>query len=246
MRPVTKIGALLLLAALAAACALACGGESDATPTQAAPEPTPTAEPEPAAETPSEGEKTLQWSDPPEMQIDPSKSYTATFRMENGGEFTVELYADKVPVTVNNFVFLARQGYYDGVTFHRVLPNFMAQSGDPTGTGAGGPGYTFDNEFHPDLSHDGPGILSMANAGIRNGRGTNGSQFFITFTETAYLDGLNPNGTPKDCTVRGASCHSVFGKVIEGMDAVLGITLRDPARAREPGDKIESLTITEQ
>ena len=255
MRTGMKTGAILLLAAFAALLCMACDGESDDTSTataesqvdQAAQEPE-EAPDEPAAQDPSEeeGEKTLQWSNPPEMQIDAAKSYTATFKLENGSEFVVDLFADKVPVTVNNFVFLARQGYYDGITFHRVIPDFMAQAGDPSGTGAGGPGYTFDNEFHPDLSHDSPGILSMANAGIRNGSGTNGSQFFITFTETSFLDGLNPNGTPKDCTVRGASCHSVFGKVIDGMGAVQEISPRDPQTARDPGDRIQSVTITER
>ncbi len=244
-----------LLLALPMLLLVACGSDEGTAPAetdvpeqeQAAQEtPDPTTEPADTPEPEEEGEKVLQWREPPSMEIDTSKAYTAAFKMENGAEFVIELFADKAPVTVNNFVFLARQGYYDSITFHRVIPGFMAQAGDPTGTGAGGPGYTFDNEFHPDLSHDGPGILSMANAGIRNGSGTNGSQFFITFTATQYLDGLNPNGTPKDCTVRGASCHSVFGRVIEGMDAVQQISPRDPQSAREPGDRIESVTITER
>ncbi len=252
---VNRIGAILLLLVFVLLLNMACGGDSGTTPTateEAEQEPavqeTQDAPDEPEAQdsTEEEGEKELQWRTPPEMEIDSSKAYNATFKMENGTEFVVELYAGKVPVTVNNFVFLARQGYYDGTTFHRVIPGFMAQAGDPSGTGSGGPGYAFDNEFHPDLSHVGPGILSMANSGIRNGSGTNGSQFFITFTETKHLDGLNPNGTPKDCTVRGASCHSVFGKVIEGMNAVLEISTRDPQRDRDPGDRIESVTITER
>ncbi len=116
-----------------------------------------------------------QYSAPPEMVIDPSKRYTATINTDKG-DIVIELFADKAPRTVNNFVFLARDGFYDGVTFHRVIDGFMAQGGDPTGTGSGGPGYKFADEFHPALKHDGAGILSMANAGPD----TNGSQFFIT------------------------------------------------------------------
>ncbi|MBA4170139.1 MAG: peptidylprolyl isomerase [Chloroflexi bacterium] len=137
---------------------------------------------------------------------------------------TVELYADRVPLTVENFVNLARAGFYDGTTFHRVISGFMAQGGDPTGTGTGGPGYQFGDEFHPSLRHDGAGILSMANAGP----GTNGSQFFLTFGPTPHLDNK----------------HSVFGKVTDGMDVLRSIRERDP-RDREPGDKIETIEINE-
>jgi cyclophilin family peptidyl-prolyl cis-trans isomerase len=158
------------------------------------------------------------------MVIDPQKHYTATFKTEKG-DFVVELYADKVPRTVNNFVFLARDKFYDGVTFHRVIRDFMAQGGDPTGTGTGGPGYKFADEFHPSLKHNGPGILSMANAGPN----TNGSQFFITHRATPHLDNK----------------HSVFGKVVKGMDVVLSIPDRDPGRAAQPGVKINSIEITE-
>ena len=193
----------------------------------------------------AEEEPVKQWSAPPAMTIDPNKRYTATFEMEKGGQFVVELFAKEVPVTVNNFVFLARQGFYDGVTFHRVIPDFMAQAGDPTGTGTGGPGYRFGNEFHPDLGHEGPGILSMANAGIQGGKGTNGSQFFITFVPTPSLDGLNPDGSPKDCAVRGVSCHSVFGRVVKGLDVVNGTTPRDPQTATAPGDAIRTIRIDE-
>ncbi len=174
------------------------------------------------------------------MVIDPSKSYSAVFELEKGEQFEVELYADKVPRMVNNFVFLAREGFYDGVTFHRVLEGFMAQTGDPTGTGTGGPGYRFESEFHPDLSHDSAGILSMANAG---GLATNGSQFFITFRETAFLDHLNPDGSEKDCAQRGVSCHSVFGKVTSGMAVVNNITRRNPSEATTPGDVITTIRI---
>src|SRR3990172_2975927 len=120
-----------------------------------------------------------KWNTPPGMEIDPKKKYAA--RMETDkGEMLIELFADKTPKTVNNFVFLARHGFYDDVIFHRVIPNFMAQGGDPTGTGTGGPGYKFEDEIHPSLKHDKPGILSMANAGAN----TNGSQFFITHVPT--------------------------------------------------------------
>ncbi|MXY22772.1 MAG: LppX_LprAFG lipoprotein [Dehalococcoidia bacterium] len=166
-----------------------------------------------------------QYNSAPAMTIDPSREYTATFNMEDGSEFTIKLFADKVPNTTNNFVFLARDGYYDGVTFHRVIPGFMAQGGDPTGTGRGGPGYQFADEFHPELRHDKPGILSMANAGP----GTNGSQFFITFVPTPHLD----------------DHHAVFGEVIEGMDVVNAISPRDPMSARAPGDAVTSITINE-
>lgn len=187
----------------------------------------------------------MQWSSAPAREIDTAKSYTAVIELEKGdGKVEVELFADKAPTTVNNFVFLARQGYYDNVTFHRVIDGFMAQTGDPTGTGSGGPGYQIDNEFHPDLSHDGPGILSMANSGARGGKGTNGSQFFITYTATQYLDGLNPDGSPKDCSRE--SCHPVFGRVVTGMEHINAITVRDPGSARSDGDKIKTIAIVEQ
>ncbi len=189
--------------------------------------------------------KIKQYSSPPPMTIDPDKSYTATFQMEKGGEFDIELYPREAPVTVNSFVFLARDGYYDGITFHRVLEGFMAQSGDPTGTGSGGPGYKFDNEPSPLRRHDTVGTVSMANAGVQNGRGTNGSQFFITFVPTTFLDGNLPDGTPKDCSIPGTSCHTVFGRVIAGMDVVNKISLRDPGTARTPGDAIKTIVITE-
>jgi cyclophilin family peptidyl-prolyl cis-trans isomerase len=161
---------------------------------------------------------------PPSGALDTSKAYTATFKTQRG-DFTVELYADRAPRTVENFVNLARAGFYDGTTFHRVIPGFMAQGGDPTGTGTGGPGYQFEDEFHPSLRHDGAGTLSMANAGA----GTNGSQFFITYGPTPHLDDR----------------HSVFGKVTNGMDVVLSIRERDPGRDREPGDRIETIEINE-
>jgi cyclophilin family peptidyl-prolyl cis-trans isomerase len=161
---------------------------------------------------------------PPSGALDTSKSYTARFKTERG-DIVVELYADRVPLTVENFVSLARAGFYDGTTFHRVIGGFMAQGGDPTGTGTGGPGYQFGDEFHPTLRHDSGGILSMANAGP----GTNGSQFFLTYGPTPHLDNK----------------HSVFGKVTEGMDVLRSIRERDPQRDRQPGDRIDTIEITE-
>jgi cyclophilin family peptidyl-prolyl cis-trans isomerase len=158
--------------------------------------------------------------------IDAKKQYSATFKMAKGGEFVIQLYADKAPIAVNSFVFLARDGFFNGTTFHRVLEGFMAQGGDPSGTGAGGPGYDFKNE-DSDLKFDKPGVFAMANAG----RDTNGSQFFITFTPVPNLDGG----------------YTIFGQVISGMDVVNGITRRDPDQSPNfTGDVIESVTIEEK
>jgi len=175
----------------------------------------------------NEGSTTLkQYDSYPAMVIDTDKKYFATFTMAKGGEFIVELYPEKAPLTVNSFVFLAREGYFDGVTFHRVLEGFMAQGGDPTGTGSGGPGYQFVNE-DSDLKFDKPGVLAMANAG----RDTNGSQFFITFVPTPQLDGG----------------YTIFGQVIDGMEVVNGITRRDPRQFPDyTGDVIETITVTEE
>ena len=161
---------------------------------------------------------------PPEFALDLKKKYTAKFNTEIG-EFEIELFPDKTPTTVNNFVFLARDGFYDGTTFHRVIPGFMAQGGDPTGSGMGGPGYKFRDEFDPSLRHNTAGILSMANAGP----GTNGSQFFITYGPQPHLDGK----------------HSVFGKVTKGMDIVNKIRERDPMRDPRPGTQIINVEIIE-
>ena len=183
------------------------------------------AAPEPVAETTSVGGP-KQYTEAPPMTIDTSKTYLATVEMEKGGSFVIELYADKAPITVNSFVFLAREGYFDGVTFHRVLEGFMAQGGDPTGTGMGGPGYEFVNE-DSDLTFDKAGVVAMANAG----RDTNGSQFFITFGPAEFLNGG----------------YTIFGQVIEGMDVVNGITLRDPDQNPTfSGDAIKTITISEE
>jgi len=169
-----------------------CGGE--------APEPTPTPKPEPGpapTQTPAPKPKPKTYSEPPPMVIDKGKQYTATIETEKGN-LELELFAKDVPVTVNNFVFLVRDGFYDGTTFHRVIAGFMAQGGDPTGTGRGNPGYRFKDEFtsHTHVT----GALSMANSGPN----TNGCQFFITYAPQHGLDGK----------------HSVFGLLTKGMDVL--------------------------
>lgn len=167
-----------------------------------------------------------QYATEPPMGIDVTKQFFATVKMAKGGEFKIQLFPDKAPRTVNSFVFLACRGFFDGITFHRVLEGFMAQGGDPTGTGGGGPGYEFVNEAN-DLTFDKAGVVAMANSGPN----TNGSQFFITF---------GPYGLSE-------SDYTIFGQVIEGMDVVNGITRRDPdSNPTFAGDAIESVTITEQ
>jgi len=186
---------------------------------------------QPAQSTQSSGQvpslvSTKQYASAPPMLIDKNKQYTATVKMAKGGEFVLQLYPDKAPITVNSFVFLARQGYFDGTTFHRVLEGFMAQGGDPTGTGGGGPGYQFVNE-NSDLKFDKAGVVAMANSGPD----TNGSQFFITFGPQPSLDGG----------------YTIFGQVISGMDVVNGITRRDPqTNPTFTGDAIQTITITEK
>ncbi|HLE59326.1 MAG TPA: peptidylprolyl isomerase [Candidatus Limnocylindria bacterium] len=159
---------------------------------------------------------------PPSGSLDLTLRYTARFKTERG-EFSCDLFAADAPLTVENFVSLARAGYYDGTTFHRVIKGFMAQAGDPTGTGSGGPGYAFGDEVTPARRHDGPGVLSMANAGPN----TNGSQFFITYAATSHLDGR----------------HTVFGRVTSGMDTVNALRERDPGRDPQPGDRIDTIEI---
>ena len=168
-------------------------------------------------------QKAMQWSMPPEMSIDTQAIYLATLKTEKG-DIKVELFASKAPKTVNNFIFLAEEGYYDGTTFHRVLDDFMAQGGDPTGTGAGGPCYQLEDEFDPSLRFDEAGYLAMANAGPN----TNGSQFFITYGPTSHLTGR----------------HTIFGKVVEGMDVALSLRLRDPQQNPGfEGDTLHSVEI---
>ncbi len=169
---------------------------------------------------------TKQYSAAPPIVIDVTKQYFATVQMATGGEFVIQLYPDKAPITVNSFVFLANQGFFNGVTFHRVIEGFMAQGGDPTGTGGGGPGYQFINELN-DLKFDKAGVVAMANAGPN----TNGSQFFITFGPYS--------GSEND--------YTIFGQVISGMDTVNKITPRDPGKNPTfTGDSIESINITEK
>jgi cyclophilin family peptidyl-prolyl cis-trans isomerase len=151
------------------------------------------------------------------------KNPTAKFETTLG-DFTVELFADKAPATVGNFTALAKKGYYDGVIFHRVIPGFMIQGGDPTGTGRGGPGYTIDDEFHPELTHDVPGILSMANAGPNTG----GSQFFVTVAPTPWLDNR----------------HAVFGKVTAGMEVVEKISTVKRNAADRPLEEVKMTKVT--
>jgi len=142
----------------------------------------------------------------------------------NMGSFTIELFEDKAPVTTKNFIDLAKKGFFDGVIFHRVIKDFMIQGGDPTGTGRGGPGYTIKDEFHPDLVHGGPGILSMANAGPNTG----GSQFFITLEATPWLDGK----------------HAVFGEVKEGMDVIEAIGSTPTAPGDRPLEDVVMQSVT--
>ena len=165
-----------------------------------------------------------QYEDCPPMTIDQTKEYVATIETEKG-DITIELYAEEAPLAVNSFIFLAQDGWYDNVTFHRVVPGFVAQAGDPSGTGMGGPGYVFDNEVSSDLKFDQPGVLGMANSGP----GTNGSQFFITHTSVPHLDGS----------------YTIFGRVISGMDVVESLTPRDPSQSSDlpPGDMILSIKI---
>ncbi|MDE0633494.1 MAG: peptidylprolyl isomerase [Caldilineaceae bacterium] len=164
------------------------------------------------------------YDDSPAMTIDPNVEYHAVFKTEKG-DMRVKLFAEEAPVTVNNFVFLARDGFYNDTHFHRVLQDFMAQGGDPTNTGAGGPGYQFQDETVAGLQFDRAGLLAMANAGPN----TNGSQFFITFAETPWLNGN----------------HTIFGEVVDGMDVLFSLSLRDPRAADSPGDLLKTVEIEE-
>jgi len=157
-----------------------------------------------------------KWDKQPEMQIDPKKKYTASMNTTKG-IIEIELYPEHAPKTVNNFVFLIKEGFYDGVSFHRVIEDFVIQGGDPTGTGRGGPGYSFEDELKGNpLKHE-RGIISMANSGPNS----NGSQFFITHSPQSHLNGK----------------HTVFGKVIKGLEVVDLI---------QQGDKMEIVTVIEE
>jgi peptidylprolyl isomerase len=166
------------------------------------------------------------YSEYPPMTIDRSKDYSAIIRTENG-DMTLRLFAEESPLTVNNFIFLARQGFFDGLTFHRVLQDFMAQGGDPTGIGSGGPGYQFEDETDNGLVFDRPGIVAMANSGPA----TNGSQFFITFVPTPHLNGL----------------HTIFGELTAGQDALNALTLVAPDGVSPGTDNIiQRIDIVEE
>lgn len=183
----------------------------------------------PAATAPAESGAVAapkQWDQAPEMQIDPAKQYFATLDTVKG-KIVIELLPQAAPITVNNFVFLAREGFFDGVTFHRVLPNFVAQGGDPTGTGAGSPGYFIPNEDST-LTFDQAGVVAMANSG----RDRNGSQFFITYAPLPQLNGG----------------YTIFGRVASGLEVALAITPRDPEQDPNapPGDVINTVTIEER
>jgi peptidylprolyl isomerase len=194
-------------------------------------------EDEPGAFTQMTGDRPLAAVDPevrngfyseiPDMTIDTEKEYEALIRMADGGEMRLSLFDDESPITVNNFVFLANQGFFDGTTFHRVLENFMAQGGDPTGTGTGGPGYTIPDETDNGLTFDRRGLLAMANTGAPN---SGSSQFFITFGPQESLNGG----------------YTIFGELTEGDDVLSGITLRDPETDVAPGDTIEEVIIYER
>ena len=167
-----------------------------------------------------------QYDAAPPLSIDTTRDYFAAIDMEKGGSIKVELFPDQAPQTVNSFVFLSCKGFYDGVTFHRVLEGFMAQTGDPTGQGSGGPGYQFDNE-DSDLLFDKAGVVAMENAG----RDTNGSQFFITFGPAESLNGN----------------YTIFCQVMDGMEVVNSITYRDPQQNPTfEGDKIRTITISHE
>jgi cyclophilin family peptidyl-prolyl cis-trans isomerase/predicted DsbA family dithiol-disulfide isomerase len=168
-----------------------------------------------------------QFTSCPPMTIDPRRQYIATLTTAKGN-IVIELYADKAPLTVNSFVFLARHGWYNGITFHRVIPGFVAQTGDPSGTGMGGPGYLFVNEIDPSLHFNKPGMVGMANSGMN----TNGSQFFITYAAKPHLDGS----------------FVIFGFVLSGMDVLEKLTPRDPGKdpLAPPGDILVSVSIEER
>jgi len=168
-----------------------------------------------------------QFSECPAMVIGPRQQYFAVLHTEKG-DITLELYADKAPLAVNSFIFLARNDWFDDVTFHRVIEGFVAQAGDPSGTGFGGPGYAFDNEINPGLTFNGPGVLAMANAGA----GSNGSQFFITYAAVPRLNGG----------------YTIFGRLVSGMDVLLKLTPRDPSQSMDlpAGDQILDVEIIEK
>lgn len=204
------------------------GQQQAAAPTSAPFEAATTAPASTAAELPADvAARNGFYSAPPPMTIDPAKEYTATIATPRG-DIVIRLRPDLAPIAVNNFVFLARAGFYDGVTWHRVLQGFMAQGGDPSGTGGGGPGYTIKDEFGPQMVFDRPGIVAMARTPAPD---SSGSQFFITTAPATHLNGQ----------------YTIFGEVIEGQDIVNGIPLRDPdTGVTTPGEAMLKVTITEK
>ena len=165
-----------------------------------------------------------QYDNAPAMAINPDNKYVATIKT-NKGDMVVELFPKEAPTTVNSFVFLARDNYYDGIIFHRVIKDFMIQGGDPTGTGSGGPGYNFGDEIVPSRVFDKPGLLAMANRGL--GTNSNGSQFFITVVATPHLNGN----------------HTIFGRVLEGQDVADAISLVAKGAGDKPVDPVVIETI---
>ena len=228
MQKIYKFQTVILAIAVVLATTLACSIFSSPTPVSVEPANTQPTQPQAvnsaACSIFDSIPASAQYSAAPPMLIDTAGKYFANVKTVNGGEFVIELYADKAPITVNSFVFLSCKGFFNGVTFHRVLDGFMAQGGDPTGTGTGGPGYEFVNE-NSDLTFDKAGVMAMANAGPD----TNGSQFFITFGPQEFLNGG----------------YTIFGQVTSGMDVVNNLTRRDPDQNPSfTGDAIESITIT--
>lgn len=220
--------AMILLGIIAAAFLLAACLPS---PTPVPPTRAPAATPRTSAQSaPAQGNTAAQprkqYAAPPAMSINPSGAFAATIRT-NKGNIEIELLPAAAPKTVNNFVFLAREGFYDGVIFHRVIPNFMIQGGDPTGTGTSGPGYKFEDEFDQSLGFDQPGVLAMANAGP----GTNGSQFFVTVAPTPHLKGA----------------HTIFGRVTKGQEVADAISKVPAGAGNKPVDPvvIQTIEITE-
>ena len=231
MKPMILISALTTVLFL-----IACGAPAAPAPTPAptsAPVAQPTAQSSSSSNASSSNQsrqsagKAKKYTAPPQMSIDSSAGYTAKIKT-NKGNIVIELFPASAPKTVNNFVFLANEGFYNGIIFHRVIPNFMIQGGDPTGTGTSGPGYKFEDEIDPKLGFEKPGILAMANSGPN----TNGSQFFITTASTPHLNGN----------------HTIFGKVLEGQDVADTISTVPAGRGNKPNQPvvIQGIEITKK
>lgn len=225
--PAYVAAAVVIVVLVLVGLSLGSGNQPVASETDVVAEPTAVAEPTTAAVAPESPASTAkQYAAAPAMTIDPAKQYTATITTPRG-DIVIKLRPDLAPQTVNSFVFLARDGYYDGLTWHRVIAGFMAQGGDPTGTGAGGPGYTIPAEFTDKVSFDRPGLVAMARPG--NDVNGNGSQFFITTAAAPHLD----------------QQYTIFGEVVSGQEIVDAIPLRDPMADTQPGESMLSITISE-